>query len=120
MTHPMPSDELCAKVSASVPRALATMVEADAESYNRQRDLIDKKLLALWPKEANDYSIPGTEHLIKRVQKVVRATYRMALIHPHHYSVSRHIALLTALKAEQARLKHLIAERRQACAEAAE
>jgi hypothetical protein len=105
-------------MSSPAQRAFVTMAEADAERYVRGRDL--PKLIAVWPKETFDYSIPGTRHVIKRVQRVLRATYRLALSGHYSYSVNRHIGLLSALKAEQTRLAHLIEERRVACLEAAE
>ena len=80
-----------------------TMIDADAAEYIRERDL--PKLLALWPKEINNYTFGGTEHIIKRLQEVLRATYRAALSGHWVYDVNRHIGLLTALKAEQAGLR---------------
>ena len=87
-----------------------TMIEADAAKYQRQRDLIDKKLIALWPKEGDDYSVAGTEHIIKRLQKVVSAYYGLTLLPPYphwSYEPSRHVALLSALGGERAMLAHL-------------
>lgn len=123
----MPSDELCRKSRNDFYRSAEQGIEREADAYIRQRDLIDKKLLALWPKEASNYSIPGTEQIIFRIQSALRATYRLAINgdasgneRPHwSYDVNRHMALLTALRGEQARLKHLLAERRAMC-EAAE
>lgn len=93
------------------------MVDADAEHYDRERDL--PRLMAVWPRELKDYSIPGTETIIAHTQKVLRACYASAL-RPETkwaYDMNRHIALLTALKCEQARLEHLKEERAKACEE---
>lgn len=98
-------------------RVIEKMIEADAPFYDRERDL--PRHLAIWPRELRDYSIPGTETIIARIQKVLRACYAAALRDHWSYSVNRHIALLAALKCERARLAQLIEDRRKACGEAA-
>jgi hypothetical protein len=87
------------------------MIEAGANAYIRQRDLIDKRLIALWPKEANDYSIPGTEVIIERLQKIVRATYGAGLRGHWSYDINRHMGLLQALKGEQRWLEDMKRQR---------
>jgi len=93
-------------------RVLELMVEADSERYDRSHLT---RHMAIWPRELNDYSIPGTEQIIARVQKVLCACYAMALRDAWAYDTNRHIALLTALRCEQARLAELKQERRKAC-----
>jgi hypothetical protein len=93
------------------------MIRADAEVYVRERDL--PKLLAVWPKELHDHSIPGTERLIARVRTVLAATHAANLRGHWSHDVNRHIALLAALTAEQEQLAQMIQERRAFC-EAAE
>jgi hypothetical protein len=91
------------------------MVKADAELYVRERDL--PRHIAVWPRELRDYSIPGHETIIAHIQKVLRATYAAALRGHWSYDVNRHVALLSALRAEQAGLRRLKAERAAACRE---
>lgn len=113
----MPSDELCAKVRDDFFRSAEKGIEREVAAYVRERDL--PKLIAVWPKELRNHTVGGTEHVISRIQKVIRACYAAGLRSHWSYDTQRHIGLLTALKAEQARLAHLI-EERNARLEAAE
>ena len=118
MTHPLPSAALCASISDAAKQSAECGIEREAKLYVRGRDL--PKLVALWPKEINDYSIPGTEHIVRRIRQVLGAYYALGLRKHWSHNVSRHVALAVALKAEKATLARLIEERRVACLEAAE
>ncbi len=57
-------------------------------------------LLGLWPSEVEDYSIAGTEALIARLRKALRAERRRGQAGEWTYDVNRHMRLLKALKRE--------------------
>lgn len=73
--------------------------------YSRARDL--PNLIAVFPREIDDYTIAGTEAIIARIRKVLRAVYAQALHRDPHYSPKRHVRLWLALRGETARLAHL-------------
>ena len=88
------------------PKAIEIAIEDCMQLYQRESDL--PYLIAVWPRELKDYSVGGTEYIIERIHKVVRAHYRAAL--QGHWSYgdgNRLIALRAALGAEKARLEHL-------------
>jgi hypothetical protein len=99
------SDEILAACARSGMAWREKQVEMDAKAYVRERHL--KNIIAVWPHEIEDTSIPGTRHVIARLLKVARAYARIGREMPHHYEMSRHIAILGALRAERAQLAHL-------------
>ena len=109
MTHPVPSDELCAKARDDFFRGVEEGVEQMAERYVRTRDLPGLMRLsgaALWPREIEDYSIEGTKRLIARIGQAIAAVEVAGITDHYSYSTTRHMALLTAWRAEKARLAH--------------
>lgn len=73
--------------------------------YQRSRDLI--AYLPLWPADLNDVSASGTKSIIDKIIKALHQERRRARARHWSYSLSRHIALAKAIKAERLHLKFL-------------
>jgi hypothetical protein len=71
------------------------------------RDKTLPGLLKLWPRELDDYSYPGTLRLVALLRNALRAERCRARAGHWAYDLSRHLALMSALRAERERLKML-------------
>lgn len=80
----------------------AKEIERDAKAYVRERHL--PRLIALWPGEAEDFSVAGTERIIARLRRLRAACAKMPF---HHYDPNQHIAVCAALRAEERMLLDL-------------
>ncbi|MGV1013465.1 MAG: hypothetical protein ACOYB4_00690 [Methyloceanibacter sp.] len=87
---------------AEAKPVFVTMAEAGASSYLRARDL--PKLIALWPRELADESLEGRLYVLGKLRHALRAERRRALSGHWSYDLNRHLGLLSAYKAEFARL----------------
>jgi hypothetical protein len=92
-------------------RIFATMADAGARVYERSRDL--PRLVALWPRELEDDSAEGTGRVLMKLRRALRAERRRAMSGHWSYDLNRHLALLSAYKAEAARLKAATADQRR-------
>jgi len=92
-------------------RIFATMADAGARVYERSRDL--PRLVALWPRELEDESAEGIGLVLKKLRRALRAERRRAMSGHWSYDLNRHLALLSAYKAEAARLKAATTDRRR-------
>ncbi len=86
-------------------RIFATMADAGARVYVRSRDL--PRLVALWPNELEDHSAEGIRRVLVTLRRALRAERRRAMSGHWSYDLNRHLALLSAYKAEAARLQAL-------------
>lgn len=86
-------------------RVFGPMIAAGAASYSRARDL--PKLLTLPPNEIEDDGVPATERIVTKLAARTRAQAQLGRRRHWSYDLNRHLALLTALKAERAHLAHL-------------
>ena len=84
-------------------RMFGTMAAAGAKAYSRARDL--PKLIALWPRELDDESAEGCRLVLGKLRRALRAERRRASSGHWSYDLNRHLALVTAYKAELARLE---------------
>jgi hypothetical protein len=86
-------------------RVFGPMIAAGAASYSRSRDL--PKLLALQANDIEDGGADATERIVAKL--AFRARAQALLVRRRHwsYDLNRHLAILTALKAERAHLAHL-------------
>lgn len=73
--------------------------------YDRNAQL--PKLIGLWPHELSDCSEAGTERVIALLRKALRSERQRGQAGHWTYDVSRHMALVEALREEQARLSIL-------------
>ncbi len=87
---------------APAKRIFGTMAAAGAVAYSRARDL--PKLIALWPHELDDAS-EGCRLVLGKLRRALRAERRRASSRHRSYDLNRHLALVTAYKAEASRLK---------------
>jgi len=84
-------------------RIFASMADAGARVYERSRDL--PRLVALWPRELKDESAEGIGRVLEKLRRALRAERRRAMSGHWSYDLNRHLALLSAYKAEAARLE---------------
>jgi hypothetical protein len=84
-------------------RMFGTMAVAGASTYSRTRDL--PKLIALWPHELDDESADGCRLVLGKLRRALRAERRRATSGHWSYDLNRHLALVSAYKAELVRLK---------------
>ena len=91
------------RARAPAKRMFATMAAAGAKAYSRARDL--PKLIALWPHELDDASAEGCRLVLGKLRRALRAERRRARSGHWSYDLNRHLALVTAYKAEAWRLK---------------
>lgn len=89
----------------SAARGIREMIEADARVYVRKRDL--PKVLDALPDDIEDYSVEGTELIVKLLKARCHAHAALGRRRHWSYDMNRHIALLAALKSEEAALAHL-------------
>ena len=78
---------------------------AVGQGFSREAQL--PKLIGLWPSELTNYSLEGTERIVAKLRKAIRAERRRAQQGHWTYDINRHLALSDALKAEEARLASL-------------
>ncbi len=95
-------------------RIFATMADAGAKVYVRSRDL--PRLVALWPRELEDESAEGIRRVLATLRRALRAERRRAMSGHWSYDLNRHLALLSAYKAEAARLEVATARDRRTVA----
>ena len=88
---------------APAKRIFGTMAAAGAVAYSRARDL--PKVIALWPHELDDESVEGCRLVLGKLRRALRAERRRATSGHWSYDLNRHLALVSAYKAELARLK---------------
>lgn len=62
------------------------------------------RLLKLWPRDVDDFSYPGTLKVVDMLRKALRAERARATARHWAYDLNRHLALIAALKEEEARL----------------
>jgi len=91
--------------SSLTQRVFAPMIASGAACYARARDL--PKLFPLAPENLADDSVAGTERIVTRLAALARAQHRLGRRRHWSYDLNRHLAVLTALKAERAHLAHL-------------
>lgn len=90
------------KISRRAPSSAAAF---RAQPYSRIEVL--PALLAMWPQEVEDYSLSGTEAIIARLEKALRAERRRGQSRNWAYDINRHMRILTALRHERAWLEKL-------------
>ncbi len=78
------------------------MARAGAKAYLRMRDL--PALVPLWPHELADDTAEGTQRILLKLGRALRAERRRARASHWSYDLNRHLALMSAVRAEQARL----------------
>lgn len=81
------------------------MIDAGARVYVRSRDL--PKVLDALPDIIEDYSVDNTALIVKLLKARVKACRSLGTRNHWSYDVNRHLALLSALKSEEAALAHL-------------
>lgn len=75
------------------------MQQAD---FRRRQDL--KRLLPVWPAEADDLSLSGRRHIVRCLERALRAERRRGRTNHWAYNISRHAALIAIYKQERAAL----------------
>ncbi len=70
--------------------------------YDRAWDL--PRLLAVWPRDLEDLSIPGRERMLARLKQALRAERQRGVAGHWTYDVSRHAQLIAAFRVEAAEL----------------
>jgi hypothetical protein len=88
---------------APAKRIFGTMAAAGAKCYVRARDL--PKLIACWPHELADESPVGGLLVLGKLRRALRAERRRARSGHWSYDLNRHLALVSAYKAELARVR---------------
>jgi len=100
-------DKLYEKIADQAPKSVQVMIDADAASYVRSRDL--PKIIAVNNRELHDATLLGTMNIIEELQ-VLQRTLGIIAMNPntqHCYDFNRHVAVLAALKAERATLAEI-------------
>ena len=72
-------------------------------SYDRQKDL--PRLIAIWPSLLEDDTQEASRKIIEKIQKALQTERRKSKTGHWSYNLTKHIGLLTALKAEQTSLQ---------------
>ena len=80
----------------------AKLAVEDANHYHRLRHL--PALLALWPIELEDMSATGTKHIVDQLEIALFSERRRGRARHWCYDLNRHLALVSALKAEKRHL----------------
>ena len=73
-----------------------------AADIRRREDL--KRLLPMWPAEVEDLSLSGRRHIIRYLERALRAERRRGRAGHFAYNISRHAALISNYKQERAAL----------------
>lgn len=73
-----------------------------AADIRRREDL--KRLLPMWPAELADLSLAGRRHIIRHLERALRAERRRGRAGHFAYNISRHAALIANCKQERAAL----------------
>ena len=73
-----------------------------ASDIRRREDL--KRLLPMWPAELADLSLAGRQHIIRNLERALRAERRRGRAGHFAYNISRHAALIANCKQERAAL----------------
>ncbi len=97
------SDPICAPAIVPRPRPATTFGASrpPRQHYDRNRDL--PLLLPLWPDELADETSEGHARIIAKLQHALRRERRNGISGHWTYNLTRHEALLTALRHERAR-----------------
>jgi hypothetical protein len=75
---------------------------SEVRSHDRARDL--PRLLKLWPDEAERVASDDAREIVRRLRSALRAERQRGLYRHWVYDLSRHLALVRALRAELERL----------------
>ncbi len=94
-----------AKDSAHDRYVYRTMSRAGARAYVRRRDL--PALVPLWPHDLADENAEGIQRIVLKLARALRAERRRARASHWSYDLNRHLALMSAYRAERARLVRL-------------
>jgi hypothetical protein len=94
-------------------RIFGPMTAEGAAAYVRSRDL--PRLLALWPREIEDKTPEGSQRLLAKLRRALRAERRRARANHWSYDLNRHLGLLSAYKSELADLGPETAETQPNC-----
>ena len=70
--------------------------------YKREKDL--PRLINIWPKDLGDFSIDGTQKVIRALEDALGQERLKGRENHWPYNKFRHIGLLEALNAEQERI----------------
>ncbi|MBK9077747.1 MAG: hypothetical protein IPL91_00760 [Hyphomicrobium sp.] len=88
---------------AGTPRRLpAPSARQPLRDEQRREELA--RLLPLWPKEVADLTIAGRHHIIRTLERALRAERRRGRAGHWAYDLSRHAALLATWRSECASL----------------
>jgi hypothetical protein len=101
------ADMIARRAAGAVQRT----VRAGAENYERTRDL--PKLARFDPADLSTETIDGSEVILARLRRALRAERNRARSGHWTYDLNRHIALRQAYLAESERLENLKAECRR-------
>lgn len=73
-----------------------------AADIRRRQEL--QRLLPMWPAEIDDLSLAGRRHIIRALERALRAERRRGRAGHFAYNISRHAALIANYKQERAAL----------------
>ena len=91
--------------SAAQPCRRPVGADRKGRAFDREAEL--PKLIGLWPAELRDTSLAATEKIVSLLKKAIRAERRRGQAGHWTYDLTRHLALLDALKVEEGRLGEL-------------
>lgn len=86
----------------NTPPALSATALNQQSDAHRREDL--KRLVPIWPAEADDLSLSGRRHIIRCLARALRAERRRGLAGHFAYNINRHAGLITIYKQERAAL----------------
>ncbi len=98
----MRSDSAARRGRSTAMRLFDAGVRESAAAYVRARDL--PRLVALWPHELEDQSPEGALRVLAKLRQALRAERVRARGGHWSYDLNRHLGLLSAYRAELARL----------------
>ena len=84
-------------------RVFGPVIESGGVAYVRMRDL--PRLIALWPHELADETLPGRLRVLAKLRSALRTERRRARAGHWSYDLNRHLGLLSAYKGELAALR---------------
>lgn len=91
------------------PESAARVIQPSASiQYCRETQL--QKLLPLWPHEIADRTYNGVTRIVTLLARALRAERQRGKAGHWTYDISRHLALVNALRQERAELKRLAAQ----------
>jgi hypothetical protein len=88
----------------------AAVTTHTAEEARRCRDAQLQKLLPLWPHEIADRSFNGVARIVALLARALRSERQRGKAGHWTYDLSRHLALVNALRRERAELRRLAAQ----------